>query len=322
MGSALLLAAVLSLPGVASPEPCTTLYRYKAVETQLRVSPGLAVRLRNPYGARVNIGRSFVQFRVVYASPADRAKVSAVEWALDGVPSAYKRGSGRDAYLFASFHLTEGPHIVTAKITPAGGGPPAGGEIRFAATRCEPLSFTGVTDNRKAPGTQPSVFGFFSGATPLRRVLIGARDALVSTAPRLRGRKVGELRLQVGSRIEARSLSLPRRWTDPHAIPLLVDGALRVTLDPPARRFVEVSRLPDGVSNVELSFGGPRQFGQNPIETPTGPPTGTPGLVGTRARCRAITWEGWATGPKGPAVHITSVQPAHAFRACQKASIS
>ena len=176
------------LPGVASPEPCTTLYRYKAVETQLRVSPGLAVRLRNPYGARVNIGRSFVQFRVVYASPADRAKVSAVEWALDGVPSAYKRGSGRDAYLFGSFHLTEGLHIVTAKITPAGGGPPAGGEIRFAATRCEPLSFTGVTDNRKAPGTQPR--------------------------------------------------------------------------------------------------------------------------------------EGWATGPKGPAVHITSVQPAHAFRACQKASIS
>lgn len=45
------------------------------------------MRLRNPYGARVNIGRYFVQFRIVYASAADRAKVSSVQWALDGQPN-------------------------------------------------------------------------------------------------------------------------------------------------------------------------------------------------------------------------------------------
>ena len=318
MGPALLIAAALSFP-TAAAEPCTSLYRYEAVETPLKVSPALTVRLRNPYGSRVNIGRSFVQFRIVYASTAERAKVAAVTWALDGVPGAYKRGSGRDAYLFASFHLTPGPHVVTAAISPAGGGPPVTGEIHFTATRCEPLSFSATADNRKAPGAQPSVFGFYSGATPLRRVEIGARGALVSTGARLRGRKVGELRLVIGSKLDASALRLPDHWSDPRAIPLLEDGAVRVTLDPASRRFVRVTGLPDGVGNLELSFGGPRRFGQGPSETPTGPPTGAPGLVGTRARCQAITWESWARGADGPTVHATSKQSGRAFRACQRA---
>jgi hypothetical protein len=311
------IAAALAPSPAAAAEQCTSVYAYRAVETPLRVSADLTVRLRNPYGARVNIGRSFVQFRIVYASVSDRAKVSAVQWTLDGAPAVHNRG-GRDAYAFGSFHLTPGPHVIAARITPAGGGAPVTGEIRFAATACQPLSFSGTADNRKAPGGQPAAFDVYTGNTPMRRVQLGAPAALVSTAARLRGHKVGELQYVTGTSTHAAPLRLPRRLSDPHAVVLLRAGAVRVVLRPGARRFLEVVGLPEGVNNLFLSFGGPRRFGQLPIETSTGPAAGTAGLIGTRARCGGATWEAWVTGSTGPAVHAASPQSGRAFHACQR----
>jgi hypothetical protein len=311
------IAAALAASPAAATEQCTSVYAYHAVETPLKVSAHLTVRLRNPYGARVNIGRFFVQFRIVYASASDRSKVSAVRWALDGAPVVHNRG-GRDAYLFGSFHLTPGPHVIAATITPAKGGAPVTGEIHFAATGCEPLSFSGTADNRRPPGAQPTAFGVSTGSTPMRRVQLGAPAALVSTAARLRGHKVGELQYVIGTSTHVAALRLPRRLSNPHAISLLRAGALSVVLRPGARRFLEVVGLPEGVGNLFLSFGGPRRFGQLPIETSTGPPAGTAGLIGTRARCGGATWEAWVSGSTGPAVYATSRQSGRAFHACQR----
>jgi len=89
----------------AVARPCTSNYVYRPVEMPLKVTGDLTVRLRNPYGSKVNIGREvgyfFVQFRIVYASAADRAKVAAVQWTLDGQPDKWRRVErGRDhAYL-------------------------------------------------------------------------------------------------------------------------------------------------------------------------------------------------------------------------------
>jgi hypothetical protein len=259
-----------------------------------------------------------VSFRIVYASASDRAKVAAVQWTLDGAPVRNNRG-GRDAYLFGSFHLTPGPHVIAAKITPVGGAPPVTGEMRFTATGCAPLGFGAGADNRKAPGAQPFAFWVYTGTTPLTRVALGGRSTVVSTAPRLRGRKVGELGYVTGTRAVVKTLRLPRRWSDTQAIALLREGRLRVLLRPSARRFLDVSGLPDGVSMMHVSLGGPRQAGQLPIETPTGTPAGSAGLIGTRGRCKGATWEAWVTGTTGPAAHATSTQSGRGFAACQRA---
>lgn len=301
-------------PSVA--ETCTRVYAYHPVEMPLKVSRDLTVRLRNPYGPTVNIGRYFVSFRIVYASAADRARVSAVQWALDGAPARNNRG-GRDAYLFGSFHLTPGPHVISATITPVGG-PPVTGELRFTATECAPLGFGAGADNRKAAGAQPFAFWVYTGTTPIGRVALGGRSTAVSTAPRLRGRKVGELRYVTGTRVHVEALRLPRHWSDPHAIALLRDGRLRVLLRPSARRFLDVSGVPEAVSMMHVSFGGPRQVGQLPMETSTGRPAGTAGLMGTRGPCEGATWDAWVTGATGPAAHATSRQSARGFAACQR----
>src|SRR5512132_3557685 len=230
-------AAALAFDGGAAVPPaaetCTRVYAYHPVETPLKVSSDLTVRLRSPYGPKVNVGRFFVSFRIVYASAADRAKVSAVQWTLDGAPVRNNRG-GRDAYLFGSFHLTPGPHVISATITPVGGTPPVTGELRFTATGCAPLGFGAGADNRRQPGAQPTAFWVYTGTTPIGHVALGGRATVVSTAPRLRGRKVGELRYVTGTRVVVKALRLPRRWSDAQAIPLLRDGRLRVQLNPNA----------------------------------------------------------------------------------------
>jgi hypothetical protein len=302
--------AVAATPSasVAQTSPCTSIYTYRPLETPLTVSPDLTVRLRNPYGAQVNIGRYFVQFRIVYAANADRAKVSAVQWELDGHPNQWKRGGGRDGYLFGSFHLTEGPHIIDVTITPAGGSPVTG-HIAFNATRCEPMSFAAEAEQRKQPGHQPFAFWVYTGATPMREVDLGSTGARVSTAPALRGTKVGELRLGATPNT-AVALRLPSTWRDPGAIPLLHRGALRVVLHATRTRFLTITGLPaQNSSNISLSFGGPRGFAVLPSHAYGPAQAGIPGLIGTRRRCQPITWDAWVFGPTGDAVHATSRQP-------------
>jgi hypothetical protein len=296
-----------ALSSDATEQQCTSVYTYRPVETPLKVADDLTVKLRNPYGSKVNIGRDFVQFRIVYATPSDSAKVSSVQWALDGQPNKWKRGSGRDAYLFASFHLTEGAHVIDVTITPSGG-TPVSGHVRFTATRCAPMSFAAEAEHRKQPGHQPFALWVSTGTTPMRQIAVGSAGARVSTAPALRGTKVGELRLATAPNTSL-PLRLPTRWRDPHAITLLRHGGLRVAVDPSRRRFLTITGMPADTSNISLSFGGPREFGALPSHAHGPEHAGTPGLIGTRRRCQRIAWDAWVAGTTGPTVHATSRQP-------------
>lgn len=308
------LAAALVLPSAAgAAQPCTSVYTYHAVQTPLRVAGDLTVKLRNPYGRTLGIGRDFVQFSIVYASAADRARVASVRWALDGEVSKWKRGGGRDAYAFGSFHLTDGPHVIDVTITPAGG-TAVTGHIRFTATGCAPMSFGASADHTRAPGHQPFAFWVYSGA-PVRRIQLGSSAARVSTAASLRGQKVGELRLG-DAPDRPLALRLPARWSNPRAITLLRHGSLRVVLDPSARRFLTVTTGTVDVTNVSLSFGGPRVFGELPGDPGKPQHAGTPGLIGTQRRCQRASWDVWVTGSTGPTVHTAS--PNGIYRACRR----
>ncbi len=295
-----------------SPPRCTSVFAYRATQKSLPVGPGLTVRLRNPYGRIVSTRRSVARFGIVYASEADRAKVASVEWKLDGAsPPAIS--SDRDQYRIRT--PTSGPHVITAVVSLVDGAV-ATGEIRFTAVPCDPVFFSATADNRKSPGRQPSAFNVYSGGASLRRVQLGARGALVSTAPRLRGHKVGEVRFG-NSPSEFLSMRLPARPSSERVV--LRRGRLGVVLHPSARRFLEITGLRRYANNVHLSFGGPRIFGDLPVEErrPEHRRTaGTPGLIGTRGRCRAPLWEAWITGETGPTVHVTSKNSR--FAACSR----
>ena len=315
--TSLMLAVVAALvvpcsAAAAQSGGCTSVYTYRAVETPLKVAGDLTVKLRNPYGKTVNIGRSFVQFRVVYESAADRARVASVQWALDGEVNKWKRGGGRDAYAFGSFHLTDGPHVIDVTITPTGGAPVTG-HIRFTATGCAPMSFAANADHTREPGHQPFAFWVYSGA-PMRRIQLGSRAVRVSTAPALRGKKVGELRLGDAPHSPL-ALRLPARWNNPHAITLLRHGGLRVVLNPSARRFLTVTDSTPDVTNISLSFGGPRGFAELPSDPGKPRHAGTPGLIGTQRRCQRPRWDVWVTGSTGPTVHTSSLNSV--YRACR-----
>jgi hypothetical protein len=296
--------AVAGHTQTTAPPDCTTVFTYRATETPLKVGPSLTVRLRNPYGRFVTArgySEAGTRFKIVYASEADRAKVASVGWKLDGgTPPAIP---DRDQYRLRE--LAPGPHVITAAVTLVDGSA-ATGEIRFTATLCEPLSFSASADNRKSRGRQPSAFNVYSGGAPLRRVQLGARGALVSTSARLRGRKVGELRFGNSKRVL--SLRMPSRPSSKRVV-LLRRDQLRIVLHPTARRFLEITGPGREANNLHLSFGGPRIFGDLPVEErrPEHRQTaGKPGLIGTRARCRAPLWEAWVRGETGPTVRVTS----------------
>jgi hypothetical protein len=256
-----------------------------------------------------------VQFRVVYSHAADRGRVASVQWALDGEADKFRRGSGRDAYSFASFHLTEGAHVIDVTITP-NGGEPVVGHIRFRATPCQPASFAASADHTKAPGHQPFAFWVFSGSAPLSGVELGATGARVSIASSLRGRKVGELRYGDTPAKPPLALRLPTRIPHPSAISLLRHGRLSVVLHPARRRFLTITGLP-AIRMLNLSFGGPRTYGQLPADgAPTGPAAGVAGLIGAARRCGRPRWDAWARGVTGTAARMRSQNSV--YRACRR----
>jgi len=137
-----LLAALLVLPAAAHAAPapngpCATIVAaHPAVELPVQVAPGLTVRIRDPYGGLIARNRLFVAFSIRYARPADRARVAAVTWTLDGQPPRRDEG-GRDQLLAPSKMYAPGAHVIGVRITPAGGGAPVEAELQVTATDCQ-----------------------------------------------------------------------------------------------------------------------------------------------------------------------------------------
>jgi hypothetical protein len=149
---ALLLASVaLPAGGSAAPAPaaaCAAILAPRpAVELPVQVAPGLSVHVRDPYGGLIARNRLFVAFSVRYRSPADRARIAAVTWTLDGAAPRRDEG-GRDQLLAPSTMYTAGRHVIGVRIQPVGGGPAVEAELQVTATDCQLASLSQRPDLR------------------------------------------------------------------------------------------------------------------------------------------------------------------------------
>ncbi|HEX6621622.1 MAG TPA: hypothetical protein VF024_18315 [Solirubrobacteraceae bacterium] len=140
-----LLAVVLALValpagGSAAPAPtaaCAAILAPRpAIELPVQVAPGLTVRIRDPYGSLIARNRLFVAFSVRYRRRADRARVAAVTWTLDGAAPRRDEG-GRDQLLAPSTMYAAGRHVVAVRLQPVGGGPAVEAELQVTATDCQ-----------------------------------------------------------------------------------------------------------------------------------------------------------------------------------------
>jgi hypothetical protein len=113
----------------------------------VQVAPGLSVRVRDPYGGLISRNRLFVAFSVRYRSPADRARVAAVTWTLDGAAPRRDEG-GRDQLLAPSTMYAAGRHVIGVRIQPVGGGPAVEAELQVMATDCQVASLSQRPDLR------------------------------------------------------------------------------------------------------------------------------------------------------------------------------
>jgi hypothetical protein len=133
--------ALVSLPTVGSADPapaapCATILARRApLELPVRVAPGLMVRVRDPYGGLFARTSQFVAFSIRFARPADRAKVGAVTWLVDGRAPRRDEG-GRDQLLAPSRMYAPGPHVITVRIGAARGGPTVEAQLQATATDC------------------------------------------------------------------------------------------------------------------------------------------------------------------------------------------
>jgi hypothetical protein len=147
----LLASVALPAGGSAAPAPTTgcaaILAPRQAVELAVQVAPGLSVRVRDPYGGLIARNRLFVAFSVRYRTRADRARIAAVTWTLDGAAPRRDEG-GRDQLLAPSTMYAAGRHVLGVRIQPLGGGPAVEAELQVTATDCELASLSQRPDLR------------------------------------------------------------------------------------------------------------------------------------------------------------------------------
>jgi hypothetical protein len=226
---ALLLAPVaLTAGGSAAPAPtaaCASILAPRAaIELPVQVAPGLSVRVRDPYGGLIARNRLFVAFSVRYRTRADRGRIAAVTWRLDGAAPRRDEG-GRDQLLAPSTMYAAGRHVVGVRIQPVGGGPAVEAELQVTATDCRLAALS----QRPAPRGGLEV-GVASGGPALRAIELRPGSGRFG-APR--GGRLGTVGLGGGRTRALRASALSRGGRSLH-ISGLPNGttALRVRLAP------------------------------------------------------------------------------------------
>jgi hypothetical protein len=228
-----LLATLLALPAAAAsaaPAPnasCAAIMAPgRAIELPVQVAPGLTVRVRDPYGSVIARNRLFVAFSIRYANPADRARVAAVTWTLDGQAPRRDEG-GRDQLLAPSRMYAARQHVIGVRIAPVGAGAPVEAEFQVTATNCQLASLS------QGPGARGGLdVAVASGGPGLRSIELRPGSGRFGTP---RGGRVGTVILAGGHNraLRASALSRSRR-------------SLRITGLPHATSAVRV-RLAAGV---------------------------------------------------------------------------
>ena len=183
----------------------------------MQVAPGLTVRVRDPYGGLIARNRLFVAFSIRYRRPADRARVAAVTWTLDGAAPRRDEG-GRDQLLAPSTMYAAG-RARHRRAHPAGRRRPAvEAELQVTATDCQLANLSQRADLRG--GVEAAVT---SGRPGAARDRAAARQRALREAARrawarsaLSGGRTRALRASALSRGGARrcaSRALPRGTT-------------------------------------------------------------------------------------------------------------
>jgi hypothetical protein len=207
---ALLVASVAPPAGgsaaPASTAACSTiLVPRRAIELAVQVAPGLSVRVRDPYGGLIARNRLFVAFSVRYRNAADRARIAAVTWTLDGATPRRDEG-GRDQLLAPSTMYAAGRHVVGVRIQPVGGGPAVEAELQVTATDCRLASLSQRPDLRRG-GLEVAVA---SGGPGLRAIELRPGSGRFAAS---RGGRLGTVGLAGGRTraLRASALSLGGR---------------------------------------------------------------------------------------------------------------
>jgi hypothetical protein len=255
--SIMALAAAVAGVGVASvaeagtappPGACPTILAPKPPTLVPFTVGGQTVQLRDPYGGQVARNRLFVSFRLQYPNDAARSAVGAVQWLVDGAPPARNASGRKDQLSFQSTRFTPGPHVITAVVTPAAGGPPVQAQVTIQATDCQIASVFPDVVNGKT--VQPVTLAISGGGPPLEAVTISANGLRASVPSSLYGRKVGTLRLRsvdgpdLDETLRSYTLRAPTRVPG-MSITLLRRGGLVVKLRRAASgRLLSITGLP------------------------------------------------------------------------------
>jgi hypothetical protein len=180
-------------PAILAPRP--------AIELPVQVAPGLTVRVRDPYGGLIARNRLFVAFSVRYRNRADRARVAAVTWTLDGAAPRRDEG-GRDQLLAPSTMYAAGRHVVGVRLQPAGGGPAVEAELQVTATDCQLATLSQRPDLRGG-GVEVAVA---SGGPAVRAIELRRGSGRFGRP----GRRLGTVGLSAGRTRALRASALSR----------------------------------------------------------------------------------------------------------------
>lgn len=248
------LAAALAAPASASasasqPPDCPLYAQGPALEHSI---PGTHLLARDPYGGIIARNRLFFSFGVVGAK-AELTTVARAEWALDGVT---KRVDDRAPFQWkalshSSKNMPAGEHVLRVTVVGMDGSVHQV-EFPISATDCQPATFMATAPGPKR-GAAHFSFGsaFESTGRPLDALSVTATSNLRASLPRAaRGARAGTLRLTT-SGSPARTYTLRVRRS---GATLLRRGMLHVVLHPGRARMLDVTGLPGGTQNVELSL--------------------------------------------------------------------
>jgi hypothetical protein len=261
----LAIAAAAMVPvaaRAATPQPpnCPLWTHPAPKQYPLAMRDGTQLVARDPYGGTLARNRLFFNFSVS-GTPAALAKVARVDWRLDG---DLKRSDDRRPFTWfglssAKTRIAPGDHVVSVTVFSAAG-LTASTEFALGATGCQPAEFGAALADPANPksGTQMWWLASFEGpatAPPLRSVEALAHTNVAASLPAsVRGRAVGTLKIRpANSAVERRYvLRAPR-----HGTTLLRRGALRVVLQPGAKRMLIITGLPALTRDVHVDLSGP-----------------------------------------------------------------
>jgi hypothetical protein len=243
-------AGALALPAAASAAAPTDCPLQAPRAAKAIAVPGTPYVARDPYSGLLARNRLFFDFSL-QGPKADLAKVAKVTWALDGTvvredpraPFEWKGVSGSEK------RMPAGDHTITVTVVPAGG-QPASVDFPLTATDCQFATFFAELPKAKGPTslTWESAFESDDGAPLAGVAATAAKNVAVALPARLRGARIGTLKVTRGAGAGTKSYTLRGQRA------ALRRNGISVDFVPGAMRFLRVSGLPAGTQSIAVKL--------------------------------------------------------------------